>query len=369
MSDPSLQRLAHLLVHYSTRVAPGDRVLINATTAAEPFVQALYEEVVRAGGLPHVRLEFADQEYLLLAHGDDDQVGYVDPYLQREAEEMDVLLRVYPDLNPHALSGVDAERKQLRARGRGPAREALMRRLSDGSLRAVIAPSPSAALAQEARMSEHEHRAFVLRSCGLDEDDPVAWWEAIADRQQVLCDRLDRVEQLRFVGLDTDLSMDVTGRRWINCCGLVNMPDGEVFTGPIEDSANGIIRFTYPGIFQGEGIEDIRLTFEAGRVVEATAAQGQELLDRVLETDEGARGIGEIAIGTNAHIQRFTRNMLFDEKMGGTIHLALGAGIPSSGSVNRSAIHWDLLKDMTEGEIIADGEVIYRNGAFVQTSG
>jgi aminopeptidase len=147
------------------------------------------------------------------------------------------------------------------------------------------------------------------------------------------------------------------------------MPDGEVFTGPIEDSANGIIRFTYPGIFQGEGIEDIRLTFEAGRVVEATAAQGQELLDRVLETDEGARGIGEIAIGTNAHIQRFTRNMLFDEKMGGTIHLALGAGIPSSGSVNRSAIHWDLLKDMTEGEIIADGEVIYRNGAFVQTSG
>ncbi len=365
MFDPQLQRLARLLVRYSTKVKPGDRVQINATTPSEALVQALYAEVLDAGGVPHVRLEFVDQEYLLVSRGDDDQVGYVDPYLQREAEEMDVWLRVYPALNPRALTGVDPARKQLRARGRGPSRQTLMQRLSDGSLRAVIAPSPAPALAQEAGMSEREYREFVLRSCGLEEEDPVAWWQAMADRQQVLCDRLEQTEELRFVGLDTDLTVSVAGRSWINCCGLVNMPDGEVFTGPLEDSAQGTIRFTYPGIFQGEAIEDIRLTFEAGRVVEATAATGQALLDMVLETDEGARGVGEIAIGTNSHIQRFTRNMLFDEKMGGTIHLALGAGIPSSGSVARSAIHWDLLKDMRQGEILADGEVIYRDGAFV----
>ena len=216
-------------------------------------------------------------------------------------------------------------------------------------------------------MAWEEYADYVFACCKLDDDDPVRSWRDLSAWQQGLCDRLKDYDSMRIVGKDTDLRFRCAGRSWINCDGHNNLPDGEVFTGPIEDSVEGTIRFTFPGVFQGEAVEDIFLRFEQGRVVEARAAEGEALLHGMIGTDEGARYVGEIAVGTNDRIDRFTRNMLLDEKMGGTIHLALGRGIPLCGSRNKSAIHWDLLKDMRDGgEIFADGKLIYQDGRFIQ---
>lgn len=215
-------------------------------------------------------------------------------------------------------------------------------------------------------MSLDEYAEFVFSCMRLNEEDPVAFWRHFSICQKKLCNRLNGVKKMRYVGQDTDLKFRCEGRNWVNCDGKNNFPDGEVFTGPVEDSVEGTIRFTYPGIFQGEEVEDIFLRFEKGKVIEARAAKGKKLLHKLLDTDEGARFVGEIAIGTNEHINRFTKNMLFDEKMGGTVHLAIGRGIPLSGSKNKSAIHWDMLKDMREGgKIYADGKLIYENGSFL----
>jgi aminopeptidase len=174
------------------------------------------------------------------------------------------------------------------------------------------------------------------------------------------------VAELRIVGPDTDLRVGVDGRSWIAAAGRQNMPDGEVFTSPVEDATEGEIRFTFPAIFQGRQVDDIRLRFEGGRVVAAEARRGADFLNAVLDTDTEARFLGEVAFGLNYEIDRFTRNILFDEKIGGTMHLALGSGFPQAGGKNRSALHWDMICDLREqGEVYADGELVWRNGAFL----
>jgi aminopeptidase len=215
-------------------------------------------------------------------------------------------------------------------------------------------------------MSLEEFARFVFEAGRLDDDNPADYWKDFSARQQKICDRLNLCSTIRYTGLDTDLTFSCAGRTWMNCDGRLNFPDGEVFTGPVEDSVNGTIRFTFPGIFQGQEVEDIFLRFKDGKVIEARAAKGEDLLHKLLQADPGASQVGEIAIGTNEQIRRFTKNMLFDEKMGGTIHLAVGFGIPGTGSKNVSSLHWDMLKDMRDGgEIHADGVLIYRNGQFV----
>ena len=215
-------------------------------------------------------------------------------------------------------------------------------------------------------MSLAEYAEFVFGAGLMNEDDPVAHWREIDAQQDKICQFLNTRSQLRIVSKDTDISMSIAGRKWINCSGHENFPDGEVFTGPVEDSVNGHIRFSFPGIYAGKEIEDIRLEFKDGKVVKATAAKGEELLQALLDTDAGARYVGEVAVGTNFGIQKFTRNMLFDEKIGGTVHLAIGASYPESGGKNESGIHWDMLCDMREGgEIYADGQLIYKSGKFL----
>jgi aminopeptidase len=216
-------------------------------------------------------------------------------------------------------------------------------------------------------MALPEYEDFVYNSCLVNKDDPIAEWKKVRKRQEKICAFLNNAKRIHLTGEDTDLTFDVKGRKWINCCGEKNMPDGEVFTAPIEDSANGTIRFTYPGIFSGREIEDIKLTFKAGKVVKASAAKGDELLQQLLKI-EGADRLGETAIGTNYEITRFTKHMLFDEKMGGTIHMALGFNpIPETGGLNKSALHWDILKDMKkDAEIYADSKLFYKNGKVLE---
>jgi aminopeptidase len=366
MIDPRVTRLANVVVNYSTAVKPGETVRIGGTLGSEPLLREVYREVLRAGAHPFVRMRLTDEDYWFYREASDEELDYLDPSLLRDVEAMDVSIRTFPDENPHALTSIDPARKQRRLRAMKPLTEKFTQRWSEGKLRWVGTVYPTEQLAQEARMSLEEFADFVFEACKLNDENPAESWKAVSARQQQFCDRLNQCSTIRYVGLDTDLTFSCQGRTWINCDGKLNFPDGEVFTGPVENSVNGAIRFTFPGIFQGEEIEDIRLKFKDGKVTEASAARGQALLEKLLQTDEGASYVGEIAIGTNDQIRRFTKNMLFDEKMGGTIHLAVGLGIPGTGSKNMSSLHWDMLKDMRQGgEIYADGALIYRNGQFV----
>lgn len=364
--DHRITKLARVLIQYSLEVKERDKVCIIGSTASEPLLRELYKETLDAGGHPRVQMVFQDQKYLFYTKAKDFQLQYTDPFFLHEVENTDAVVQMVPDLNPHELTAIDAEKKQKTVLAQQPILETFMKRWADGDLRWVASLCPLPALAQEARMSLDEYCEFVFSCMNLNADDPVARWKEYSAEQQKMCDRLNRADELRYVGLDTDLRFRCGGRTWINCDGRNNFPDGEIFTGPVEDSVEGSIRFTFPGIAQGEEVEDVFLRFEKGKVVEARAATGEDLLRKMIETDEGASYVGEIAIGTNENIDRFTKNMLFDEKMGGTVHLAIGRGVPESGSKNVSAIHWDLLKDMRQGgEIYADGELIYRNGSFL----
>jgi len=366
MIDARVRKLAQVLVHYSTAVKPGERVLIGGTPASEPLLREVYRQVLRIGAHPIVRLRLSDQDSVYYSEAGESELEYLDPLLMHEMENIDVSIKAFPDENPHALTSVDPEKKQRRLRANKPLTERFMQRWGEGRLRWVGSLYPTQALAQEAHMSLDEYTDFVFEAGRLNEEDPSDYWKAVSARQQKICDRLNQFSTIRYVGLDTDLTFGCQGRNWMNCDGKQSFPDGEVFTGPVEDSVNGTIRFTFPGIFQGQEIENIFLRFKDGKVVEATAAKGEALLRKLLQTDAGASYVGEIAIGTNDQIRRFTKNMLFDEKMGGTVHLAVGMGIPGSGSKNVSALHWDMLKDMRQGgEIHADGMLVYKEGRFI----
>ncbi len=366
MIDPRVRKLAHVLVHYSTEVKPGEKVQIMGSPASEPLLREVYSEVLRVGAHPIVRMRLTDQDYLYYQEANEAELDYLDPLLMQEIEAIDVSIRAFPDENPHALTAVDPEKKQRRLRTNKPLTERFVQRWHEGHVRWVGTAYPTEALAQEAHMALEDFAEFVFQAGKLNEENPAEAWRQISARQQAVCDRLDKCSTIRYAGLDTDLTFSCAGRTWMNCDGKLNFPDGEVFTGPVEDSVNGTIRFTFPGIFQGQEVEDIFLRFKDGKVVEARATKGQALLEKLLQTDEGASRVGEIAIGTNFEIGRFNKNMLFDEKMGGTIHLAVGMGIPGTGSKNFSALHWDMLKDMRQGgEIYADGQLIYRNGQFI----
>jgi aminopeptidase len=233
----------------------------------------------------------------------------------------------------------------------------------------TIIPYPTEALAQEAEMSLFEYQDFVAKACFIQTKDPIKEWKELSKMQENIVKRFNKAKNMRFVGDDTDLRVNIEGRKWFNCDGHVNMPDGEIFTSPIEDSAQGYIRFSYPAIYHemSREVDDIILTFKNGEVVDAKAEKGRDFLNEIIKTDNGARRIGEIAVGTNTGIDKFTKNMLFDEKMGHCIHLALGfAPVPEeTGGRNQSSIHWDLLKDMRTGEIFADNELVYTKGEFV----
>jgi aminopeptidase len=241
-----------------------------------------------------------------------------------------------------------------------------LQRSADGDFRWVICGFPSQASAQDAGMSLKEFEQVLCRAAFLDQDDPVAAWKAFGEELETAGSLLETKRELRIVGEDTDLTMQVGGRTWIRSKGLRNFPDGEVFTGPVESSVEGTIRFSFPAMHRGRQAEDVRLRFEGGEVVEATARRGQDFLREMIAMDDGARRVGEFAFGMNRAIDEYTGNLLLDEKIGGTVHLALGRSVPGTGGENESGLHWDIVCDLRDGgEVYADGELIYRDGAFL----
>lgn len=368
MSDIRYQKFAQILVEHSTKIKPGDRVAITSSTAAEPFIRVLYEQVLMHGGHPHVLLDFEGQDEIFYAHASDEQLEFT-PALHRVAfEEFDVLIKARAETNTRALSNIDLERQSKRQKAISSLLSAQMRRGADNSLRWMSTIFPTNAYAMEANMGYQEYQDFVFRSMHADEAtaDSVAHWQNVEREQACIVARIEGHDQVILRGPNVDLSLSIKGRTFRNASGQHNMPDGEIYTGPVEDSVNGWVRYTYPAIYSGREVEGIELHFQAGRVEKATATKNQEFLLKMLDTDRGARYLGEFAIGTNMEINRFTRSILFDEKIGGSFHTAVGAGYPETGSKNTSMIHWDMICDMRqEAEILVDGELFYKNGQFM----
>ncbi|RIK36619.1 MAG: aminopeptidase [Chloroflexi bacterium] len=365
MIDPRTQKLAHTLVHYCTSVRPGDWVLVRGHVVALPLVEEVVRAVTQAGGNPTVLLSSEGLEEAFLAEANDEQLGWLSPLDELMAERLDVRIVIGGASNTRALTGVEPRNQQRWQQTQRPIRQAFMRRSAEGSHRWVGTLFPCPAYAQEADMSLRAYEDFVYAATYADQPDPVACWQQVHDTQQRLVEWLRGKEQVVVRGPNVDLTLSIAGRTFINSDGKRNMPSGEIFTGPVEESANGWVRFSYPAIRDGREVEGVEFTFQDGKVVAAKAAKNEDYLLSQLDSDAGARYLGEFAIGTNYQIQRFTKSILYDEKIGGTMHVALGAGYPETGSRNQSAIHWDFICDMrNDSEIWVDGELFYKNGQF-----
>jgi aminopeptidase len=366
MSDPRVERLAEVLVDYSVGAKEGQQITIEAPSAAAPLVREVYRRILAAGAYPLPRIGIAGTLENLMLEGSDDQVDWINPARRDDIETVDGRVVIMAPTNTRSLTNVDAAKQARLQKALEPQRHRYLERAANGELSWVLTLYPTQATAQDAGMSLPEFEDFVYKAGLLDADDPVAAWKAFGERIERVGSFLEQVSELRIVAEDTDLRLGVKGRRWIRSRAMENFPDGEVFTGPVETSVEGTIRFTYPAIFQGREVDDVRLRFVGGEVVEATASRGQDLLREMIAVDEGARRAGEFAFGLNDAVTSFTREILFDEKIGGTVHLALGTAYPETGSSNRSALHWDLICDLRNGgEVYADGELAYRDGAFL----
>ena len=362
MSDPRIIKLAQIMVHYSLALKPGQQVRIVTHPLAEELTLAVYEEAIQAEAHVLIQNSVPGVDEIFFKYASEAQLDYVSPVRKLIVETFDASLNIWSEHNTRSLSGIDPQRMAHAAKAGAGINKVFLDRAAKGDLRWCLTVYPTHAMAQEADMSLAEYREFVFGAMMLNEADPVAYWKGVGKEQQKLVDWLKGHDRVILKGSNVDLQMSVKDRLFIPCDGQHNFPDGEIFTGPVEDSVDGWVRFKYPAIEYGQEVTDIQLWFEHGRVVKETASKNQELLTSQLDSDAGARTLGEFGIGTNYGIQRFTKNMLFDEKMGGTIHLAVGAGLPESGSKNDSGIHWDMLCDMADAEIRVDGDLFYKDG-------
>lgn len=371
MADPRVVKFAKVLVEHSARIVPGDRVLIEATTAAEPLVRELYIQILEKGGHPETlvalpgMMPFSQDEFHL-TYARDAQLDFVPTFYKVAYDQFESRIRIHSSTNTRGTTKIDPARVQRRAKALGAITASQMRRGAEGAFKWVTTLYPTDGYAQDAGMSLKEYEDFVFKAVHTAEADPVAYWKSTEAGQQKAINWLAGKNQVTLRGPNVDLTLSIQGRKFMNSVGIFNMPDGEIYTGPVEDSVNGWVKFTYPAIYEGVAVEGAELTFSRGRVDRASAEKNQEYLIKMLESDAGSRFLGEFAIGTNKDIDRFTGHILFDEKIGGTFHMALGAGYPETGSHNKSAIHWDMICDMrTDSEILVDGEPFYKNGEFV----
>jgi aminopeptidase len=365
MPDPRVIKLAQVLVNYSLNLQPGEKFRIRTSPLAEELSLAVYKEAILTGTHVTIQNSLAGSTEIFYKYASDAQLEHVSPITRLITETWDADLYIEAEHNTRELSAIDPSRMAMFRKANAELSKRYYERAALGEMKWSLTVYPTHAMAQEADMSLVDYQDFVYDACLLVEEDPVAAWINLGERQARYIQWLAGKDQVVIQGENVDLKFSIKGRTFENCDGKFNFPDGEIFTGPVEDSVNGHIRFSYPAIFSGQEVEDIELWFKDGRVAKETASKGQDLLTKMLDTDHGARCLGEWGIGTNYGIQRFTKNMLFDEKMGGTIHLALGSGYPETGSKNDSGIHWDMLCDMKDSEVWVDGDLLYKNGKFV----
>jgi len=372
MDKKTLEKYAEILVDYSTKVKEGDLVIIRLESpVAQPLAKEIYKQVLQKGANPVVRCVVEELQETFIKYASEAQLNYIDPMSELEYKTVDKVISLGAPMNVKNMARANTQKMAKRSAATRELSQTLLKRAAKGELSWVVADYPTNALAQEAKMSLEEYSDFIVNACYLELDDPITKWKEICDKQDRLVDYLNAgldgsgTGKIRFVGEKTDVTFSTEGRKWVNCCGLNNFPDGEIFTSPVEDSANGEIYFDFPAIYRGNEAHKILIRLENGKVVHAEAEKGEEFLLSMLDMDEGSRFVGEIAIGTNERIVDVTGNILFDEKIGGSIHVAFGSSYPETGGVNVSGLHWDIIKNMKNGgQIWADDKLIYENGKF-----
>jgi aminopeptidase len=366
MRDPRLDTLANVLVNYSTAVKKDEFVCINGELPALPLMEAVYEKVLQAGGNPFVNITTDTLDDIFYRTATDEQLAFINPINPFMVEKIDVSIGIWAEENTKSMTNVDPRKQSLSSQARKPFLKRFLDRAAKQELRWTGTQFPTNAAAQDAEMSLRDYSEFVFRAGLLHLPDPIAAWKKVSETQQRLVDFLNGKKEVHIVGKDTDIRFGIDGRTWVNCDGHENFPDGEVFTGPIEDATEGTIRYSFPAVHHGRECHDIILTFKAGKVVSARASKGEDFLLHMIEQDPGAKILGELAIGTNFGIQQYTKNTLFDEKIGGTCHAALGAAYPETGGKNDSGLHWDMVCDLRAPgcRIEVDGQTILEAGRF-----
>jgi aminopeptidase len=367
VQDLRVEKLAELIAGYSLGLSEGQIFRIDGEESALPLVIALYRRALRRGALPYVNVRPAGLDEILLSEGSEEQLSFIPESELVQGEQLDAWATLWSSSNTRALTRADPDRRRLQVGALFRMVNRRWERISAGDLAWCGTLFPTQAHAQDAEMSLADYEDFVYGACHVRSDeDPIAHWESVAEELSGRARDLEGVRELRIVGPDTDLRVAVEGRPWISSDGRHNMPDGEIFTSPVETGTEGEIYFAFPSVYLGQAVEDVRLRFREGRVVHAEASSGQDYLRALIGTDQGSAVLGEVAFGLNYEIDRFTRDILFDEKIGGTMHVALGAGFDEAGTDNKSDLHWDLICDLrSEGEVFADGELVWKAGSFL----
>jgi aminopeptidase len=360
MRDERLKKLARVLVEYSVRAGEGEQVVVSGGAAGEPLIKEVYAKLLDVDAIPIPQVSLPGMQELFFGHAKEHHYEETPPVVRSMYEGADAFISIMSPQNTRALALVDPQKQQALGK-----RDKALRDMIVSRDRWALTLFPTEALAQESEMGLDDYEEFVFEAMALNEDDPVRYWREKAKEQQRLVERLEEADEVRITGLETDLTLSVKDRKFLNGDGSHNMPCGEIFTGPVEDSANGEVYFGIPVAVGGREVSGVRLRFEEGRVVGSSAEKGEEYLSAMLDADDGARYLGELGIGTNYGIPRATKNILFDEKLGGTVHLAVGRSYEKTGGKNESSVHWDLICDLREGgELYADGELLQKDGKF-----
>jgi len=364
-SAPIWDSYAELLIQYCLEIEKGDRLLIKTTLLAEPLIRSLYAECLKAGGHPHLLMSFSEQARMYNDLADNHQLDYVSPFYEKAIREFEAYLFVRAPYNLRETNGGAAEKRKRRSRAMETIKQTYFRRTADQSLKRSLCQFPTQASAQMAGMSLSEYENFVFTACQLDQEDPTAAWLEVRKRQQTIVDYLNTCSEIRYRNAHSDIRFSTKGRQWINSDGRTNMPSGEIYTSPVEDSVEGHIHFDLPTVFRGHKVRGCTLQVQKGYIEKWSAEEGHEFLDEIFQIP-GARRFGEAAIGTNYNITQTTGNILFDEKIGGTVHMAIGQSYLQTGGKNESSVHWDMIADMSkDGQILADGNCIYENQTFL----
>lgn len=363
--NPILTKYAKLLVNYCLEIKAGDRLYVKTTTLAEPLVREVYREAIKAGGNVVVDFDFMEKENIFFEEAHGDQLLFVSPTYKMAMEEFEAYLHIRAPYNLYEDQNVDPEKLKIHKKVTAPLNQTYFERTATRELKRNLCQFPTIAAAQNAGMSLESYEKFVYGACHLFDEDPVQRWIDVRHAQQQIVDLLNSRQKINYRGDGIDITFETKGRTWINSDGQTNMPSGEVYTSPVENSVNGTINFSYPAVYMGHEVEDVTLWVKEGYIEKWEAKRGKEFLNRIFSM-EGTRRFGEAAIGTNYNINRFTKNILFDEKIGGTIHMAIGQSYIQAGGKNQSSIHWDMIANMKNGgEIFADDEKIYESGRFL----
>ena len=366
MMDKRLEKLATILVRYSLNLKKNDLFVISGSHLAAPLIKEVYHQAIMIGAHPFTHIGIDGLAEIFYNCSSEQQLKYVSPLSKFEIEQIDASLSIISPENTRNMTNIDPKKQVVSSVAHQHIQRIFLERAAKKDLRWCITQYPTQASAQDAEMSLADYEDFIFNAAHVQAKDPIKYWRTVQREQEKIRAFLSKKKILHVIAKDTDLQVSVAGREWINCSGTENFPDGEVFTGPVETSTEGHISYSFPGSYNGREVNDIQLWFKKGVVVKATASKGEQFLHAMLAMDPGAKRLGEFAFGTNYGVKNYTKNTLFDEKIGGTIHLAVGSGFPETRSKNISSLHWDMVCDLRKnGEVYADDELIYKNGRFL----